>query len=466
MKDFEIVWKDLRYHIKKTLPDNGFRMWVEPVQFMACDGHILRLSSPNSYSLKRLKANYLTVFKEELSKLGHPDMEIEFKVQKKRSSLESPKEAQAKPATTLKPKKSKQMALPGMDLRFDNLNFNNGRLLKKGFTFDDFVVGGNSDFAYSASLSLAHTRRNGHNVLYLLANTGLGKSHLSQAVGHHILTHRGSRSVYYVTAEDFTNEMIYSINSKTIKQFKERYRKKCDVLILEDIHFLAGKYATQKELASTLDYLLDADKKIILTSYELPDAIPKLDTQLKSRLSLGLVTEISAPDFGTRIRILNKKAKAYDYVIPRHVIEYIAQELTNNVRQLESGLHSIAIKGQLMGDNIDIDLARSVVGNIVDINNRISIDAIKKLVCREFSISEQEIISPSRQKKLSKARQIAIFLSRKYTDQSLKLIGNNFNRYHATVIYAINAVEKELKLKGELMGQINYLSKKIEAGKF
>jgi chromosomal replication initiator protein len=462
LTNFEVVWKDLRYHIKMQLPDNIFRMWIEPVQFLSCDGHILRLSSSNSYSVKRLKANYLTVFKEKLVKLGYSDIEIEFKAQKKQSSAEkNSKKSQINSTSILKPKKSTQMTLPGMGLKF-----NNGRLLKKGFTFDDFVVGGNSDFAYSASLSLAHTRRNGHNILYILANTGLGKSHLSQAVGHHILTHRHSRSVYYVTAEDFTNEMINSINNKTIKQFKERYRKKCDVLILEDIHFLAGKYATQKELASTLDYLLDADKKIILTSYELPDAIPKLDAQLKSRLSIGLITEISPPDFGTRMKILDRKAKDYDYVMPRHVIEYIAQELNSNVRQLESGLHSIAIKGQLMGDNIDIDLARSVVGNIVDINNRISIDAIKKLVCREFAISEKEIISPSRQKKFSKARQIAIFLSRKYTDQSLKLIGNNFNRYHATVIYAINAVEKELKQKGELFGQINYLSKKIETGKF
>ena len=304
MKNFELIWKDLRYHIQKKLSDSCFRMWIAPVQFLDCDGHILRLSSPNLYSVKRLKANYINVFKEELSKLGHPDIKIEFKVQEKTSSAKDLKRTAVSP--TLKPKKSIQMTLPEIELKF-----NNGRLLKKGFTFDDFVVGGNSDFAYSASLSLAHSRRNGHNILYLLADTGLGKSHLSQAVGHHIITNTRTKSVYYVTAEDFTNEMIHSIKSNTIDQFKERYRKKCDVLLLEDIHFLAGKYGTQKELVNTLDYLLDADKKIILTSYEQPDSIPKLNDQLKSRISLGLVTKISTPDFETRIRILDKKAKTF-----------------------------------------------------------------------------------------------------------------------------------------------------------
>ena len=243
-----------------------------------------------------------------------------------------------------------------------------------------------------------------------------------------------------MTAEDFTNEMIHSIKTNTIDQFKERYRKKCDVLILEDIHFLAGKDATQKELAITLDYLFEADKKIILSGYELPDDIPKLNDQLKSRLTLGLVTEISSPDYETRIRILKKKSKALGYAIPKDVTEYIAQELSDNVRQLESGLFGVAAKGRLMGYDIDIELAKSVLANIMNIKKRITIESIKKLICDEFSLSEKEIISASRQQRIVKPRQIAIYLSRKYTDQPIKSIGSSFNRYHATAIYAINAV--------------------------
>ncbi len=462
MKELELFWEEVKCKIKKTLPDHSYRMWIDPIELLEHDGYHVKLSSPNSYSVKRLKDNYLPIFIEEFSKLGHNNIQIEFKVasSEKDVSRKNVKKSGFYPALALKSNNPKQMHLPGINTRF-----NNGRLLKKGFTFDDFVVGNNSDFAYSASLSLAHGSRNGSNILYLLGKTGLGKSHLSQAVGHHIITHSQSKSVYYVTAEDFTNEMIHSIKTSTIDQFKERYRKKCDVLILEDIHFLAGKDATQKELAITLDYLFEADKKIILSGYELPDDIPKLNDQLKSRLTLGLVTEISAPDYETRVRILKKKSKAFGYAIPKEVTEYIAQELSDNVRQLESGLFGVAAKGQLMGYDIDIELAKSVLANIINIKKRITIESIKKLICDEFSISEKEIISASRHQRIVKPRQIAIYLSRRYTDQPIKTIGTSFNRYHATAIYAINSIEKELKQKTVLFEQINYLCKKIEAGK-
>ncbi|MCP4682109.1 MAG: ATP-binding protein, partial [Desulfobacterales bacterium] len=185
-------------------------------------------------------------------------------------------------------------------------------------------------------------------ILYLLGKTGLGKSHLSQAVGHHMMANNRSNRVYYVTAEDFTNEMIFSLRNHTIDRFKEKYRSKCDVLILEDIHFLSGKIATQKELAITLDYLLDADKKIIFSGCELPDEIPKLNDQLKSRLSMGLVTEIESPDYTTRLRILRKRSHTRGCKIPMPVNEYIAQELSDDVRQLESGLFGVVAKGQIM----------------------------------------------------------------------------------------------------------------------
>ncbi|MCK5164119.1 MAG: chromosomal replication initiator protein DnaA [Desulfobacula sp.] len=458
----ESFWEEVKCQIKKTLPDHSYRMWIDPVELIEHDHHHVKLSSPNAYFIKRLKDNYLPIFQEEFSKLGVNDINIEFKVSsKKRSaSVGKNKKQGAYPAVPLILKKSKQMHLPGLNVRF-----NSGRMFKKGFTFDDFVVGGNSNFAYSALLSLAQGKIKGSNILYLLAKTGLGKSHLSQAVGHHIITNSLSKRVYYVTAEDFTNEMIFSLKNKTIERFKEKYRTKCDVLILEDVHFLSGKSATQKELAITLDYLLEADKKIIFSGCELPDDIPKLNDQLKSRLTLGLVTQIDAPDYATRVRILKRKSKIFGYEIPNQVTEYIAQELCDDVRQLESGLFSVAAKGQLMGYNIDVELAKSVLTNITKAKKRITVESIKKMVCKEFSISQMEIVSASRKQRIVKPRQMAIFLSRKYTDQPIKKIGNSFNKYHATAIYAINAIERELKQKSVLFEQVNYLSKKIETGK-
>ncbi len=462
MENMESSWEKVKCQIKKILPDHSYRMWINPVKLLEYDDHHIQLSTPNAYFIKRLKDNYLSIFEEEFSKLGHNDIDIGFKIlsPKKSGSGKKKKTSGIGSAAPLISDRPKQMSLPGLDVVF-----NNGRMLKKGFTFDDFIVGDNSNFAYSASLSLAQGQIKGSNALYLLAKTGLGKSHLSQAVGHHIIQNSHSKNVYYVTAEDFTNEMIFSLKNRTIDHFKEKYRQKCDVLILEDIHFLSGKDATQKELALTLDYLLDADKKIIFSGCELPDDIPKLNDQLRSRLTLGLVTEINAPDYSTRVKILKKKSKDFGYKIPNHVTEYIAQELCGDVRQLQSGLFGVAAKGQLMGYDIDIDLAKSVLANISNVKKRISLESIRKLVCKEFSISEQDIVSPSRKRIIVKPRQMAIFLSRKYTDQPIKKIGTSFNRYHATAIYSINVVEKELKQKGALFEQMNYLSKKIEAGK-
>jgi chromosomal replication initiator protein len=473
----ELSWEKVKFQIKKSIPDHSYRMWIDPLALIEYDANGITLSTPNQFFIKRIKENYLDLFNKEFLKLGQP---IHITLQANGKKGTDPKKAKSKkndsgknqvenkfgssyPALAVRPrqKKLEQATLPGLDA-----TFNGGRMLKKGYTFDDFVVGDNSNFAYSASLSLAQGKMNGAGILYLLGKTGLGKSHLSQAVGHHMMADKRSNRVYYVTAEDFTNEMIFSLRNHTIERFKEKYRRKCDVLILEDIHFLSGKMATQKELAITLDYLLDADKKIIFSGCELPDEIPKLNDQLKSRLSMGLVTEIEAPDYKTRLRILKKKSHILGCKVPMMVNEYIAQELCDDVRQLESGLFGVVAKGQIMGRNIDMELAKSVLDNITKNRKRISIDVIKQLVCNEFSISETDIMSKSRKQIIVKPRQVAMFLAKKYTDQPIKKIGSSFKKYHATAIYSVNAIEKEIRRKGVLFEQINYISKKIEAGKF
>lgn len=458
----ESFWEQVKSQIKNSVPEHSYRMWIDPVELLEHDSHRIMLSVPNEFFVRRLTENYMDMFTTEFSKLGK-SITIEFLSQSK-PSTPSPKTdvyGSSYPALAVLGKNPEQAELPGLDP-----SFHSGRILKKGFTFDDFVVGDNSNFAYSASLSLAQGKKNGAGILYLLAKTGLGKTHLSQAVGHHMIAQNRSNRVFYVTAEDFTNEMIFSLKNNKIEVFKEKYRKKTDVLILEDIHFLSGKIATQKELAITLDYLLDADKKIIFSGCELPDEIPKLDVQLKSRLGLGLVTEIEPPDYKTRVKILKKKSSHLGCKVPTLVTEYIAQELCDDVRQLESGLFGVVAKGQLMGRNIDIELARSVLSNITKNRKRINIDVIKNLVCKEFSISEQDIMSNSRKQRIVKPRQVAMFLAKKYTDQPIKKIGSSFKKYHATAIYSVNMVEKELKQKGSLYEQIIYISKKIESGKF
>ncbi len=460
----ENYWIKVKQRLEERLPEHSYKMWIEPVHFMDSDDSTIKLSCPNTFLASRIKSNYLFQFQKELAEFGYDDLRIEFYTEKRNAPEKKTVGdcAAARPVSAgrMKPEDVRQMRLPGM-----NGTSGTGRLLKNGYTFDDFVVGKNSNFAYSASLSLARGVFDTDNILYLLSGTGLGKSHLAQAVGHYILTNNVSEKVYYITAEDFTNEMIEALKNKTIYKFKEKYRRCCDVLILEDIHFLSGKQATQKELALTLDHLLDADKKIIFSGSLAPASIPKLEEALESRLSLGLVTEIDVPDFNTRFRILKKKAADNGYDVPGEVMEFLAQELSTNVRQLESGLKGVVAKGSILDEPIDINLAESVIKNFAKIEKRITVDSIKRLVCKEFSISEKDIVSPSRKQRIVKPRQMAIYLSRKHTKEPLKVIGKNFNRYHATAIYAVNAIEKELKKSNAISEQVRYLTRKIEEGK-
>ncbi|RZB35641.1 MAG: chromosomal replication initiator protein [Desulfobacteraceae bacterium Eth-SRB2] len=225
-------------------------------------------------------------------------------------------------------------------------------------------------------------------------------------------------------------------------------------------------YAHQVELALTLDTLFEADKKIIFSSCYLPADIPELDDKLRSRLSCGLISNIDPPDFKTRVRILKKKSKLNGCKIPETIIHYLASELTEDVRQLESGLIGVTAKSLLLGEPIDFKLAESVTKNIIRRRKNITIDVIKKMICKDYEISITDIVSSSRKKSIVRPRQIAIYLSRRYTDTSLQAIGRSFNRYHATALHSIGAIERELKGNGPLQKQVDFFCKKLESGKF
>jgi len=269
-----------------------------------------------------------------------------------------------------------------------------------------------------------------------------------------------------MTAEDFSNEMVDAFQHGSINAFKEKYRNQCDVLLLEDVHYLRDKDRTQVELAFALDTLFEAGKKIIFSSCYLPGDIPKLDDKLRSRLSCSLISNIDPPDFRTRVRILQKKTKFNSYDVPEEVIQYLASELTEDVRQLESGLTGVASKSLLLGEPIDLRLAQSVTKHIVRQRKNVTLETIKKLVCKHYNISINDIVSSSRKQSIVRPRQIAIYLSRKYTDAPLQAIGKSFNRYHATALHSIGTIEQGLKGNGPLQKQVEFLCKKLEAGKF
>ncbi len=445
----EQIWQEVKAVLSQKIPKHTFSMWIEPLKFVVGDHQAFKLSCPNLFFRKRVVEHYEKRIIAEVQRLLGRTVKLEFTV----TAIDPQPQPTAKPP--------QQLPLPDLTAQPHY-----GRLLRKDFTFDHFVVGQNNDFAYSAALSLAARCSNQQHSLFLLSKTGLGKSHLSQAIGHHIMLEKPTERVYYMTAEDFSNEMVTSYKTNSVGRFKEKYHKKCDVLLLEDVQYLSGKERTQIELAHTLDSLYNENKKIIFSSCYLPAEIPKLNETLRSRLTSGLISNIDAPKYRMRVKILKRYAKQNRWAIPGEVLEYLASELTQDVRQLKSGLVGVAAKASLMGRPIDLKLAAGVVQNMVQKTQDITIANIKRLVCKYYNLTPKELVSRSRKQAVVRPRQVAIYLSRRYTDQPLQSIGKSFNRYHATALHAIGMVEKGIKEGGAIQRHVEYFTEKLESGSY
>ena len=448
------LWQQVKGTIKRKIPSHVYAMWIEPVHFSRATGDNIVLTCPNNFSRKRVIDNFGSLIKNELNSAAGDG--YGFLLEVSRGNEKDKSKVPRKPKT-----QDMQLTLPRINTRPKN-----GRLLRKEFTFDQFVVGDNCDFAYMAALSLASQKNPAQNSLFLHSSPGMGKSHLSQAAGHQILSAFPNQRIFYITADDFTNEMVMAFKQNAISEFKKKYRSFCDVLLLEDIHMLSGRTRTQEELALTLDYLNEAGKKIIYSSSIPLAQIPRMNEQLTSRIAVSLISEIVPPDFKTRVKILRHKARNSSICVPSEVIEFMASELKQNVRVMESGLISVITKSRLLGMPVDLALAEDIVKNIVTSRKGITIDVIKNLVSREFGITVKDMTSNSRKQSVVRPRQIAIFLSRRHTKHTIQAIGKNFNRYHATVIHSINAIEKEIKKNGEAQKQLDIIEQKLIAGKF
>ncbi|OQX61303.1 MAG: hypothetical protein B5M56_09465 [Desulfococcus sp. 4484_241] len=453
------LWEKVKAGLKTRVPANNYMMWIEPLEFKTLQDEAIVLACPNLFSKRWVESNYADMIESMACDLGGQRLGVKIEVDPNPGNGQE-NGNDGKSASGRKDNRHKQLALPNTQLPPPT-----GRVLKRDFTFDNFVVGNNNDFAYSAVLSMGSKERFGEKALFLASKPGMGKSHLAQALGHHVLRSYPGRRIYYITAEDLSNEMVHAYTTKKIGAFKKKYRTGFDMLLLDDIHALAGKERTQSELTSILDYMLDADKKVLFAGCCLPGEMPKINEQLKSRLSCGLITTMEKPDFRTRVRILQKKASLNGYRVPVEIMECLADNLTQDVRQLESGLKNLAAKSSLLGVPIDMDLAESVIKNMAVHQNAINLDTIKKIVCRSYGISTTEINSRSRKQRIAWPRQVAIYLSRRFTDHSLKTIGRSYNRYHATVIHSINTVEKAMRENRTIHKEIDYIIKKIESGK-
>ena len=441
------VWRLVREDLQARVSSNCFKIWIDPLVPVTTAGHGVVLTCPNRFFLNWIREHYLLDIKRSWERCAGTPAEIELQVAAKpRRPREDPEE-------------SGQMvfALPAP-------TNGRGHRLNRRFTFDQFVVGAGNSFAFSAALAMATGKNSRYNSLYLLADTGLGKSHLSHAIGNHILLENPTLRVLYLTTEEFTNEMVLSLKQRHMETFKEKYRNKCDVLLLEEVQFLSGKEKTQAELTYTLDSLSHDHKRIVFTGTHYPKDIPNLKSRLQSRLSAAMVTHIEPPDFETRLKILEQKAAHEGIRLPGDVTELFATRITNDIRQLESAVIGIVAKSSLMGTPIDLRLAHEVLDAVCGDRQSISIDRIVQLICQYFKVSLQTLQSNSRKKGVVYPRNVCMFLCRKYTEETLETIGRALNRSHATVIYAVEAVNREMERKGGLHNHVQFLTQKLESG--
>lgn len=332
------------------------------------------------------------------------------------------------------------------------------------FTFDQFVVGSGNQFAYAASKGMVDSQQYYNQSIYLLSQTGLGKSHLSHAVGSYLISRKPDLRVQYVTTEQFANEMVFALKQGTIESFKNKFRTACDVLLLERIEFLSGKEKIQNELVYTLDELMDRGKKVLCTGNAYPKDIPKLSKELQSRLGGILVAPIDPPDFGTRLEIVKRKARAEGVQVPVNVAEFLADSINGDIRQLESCLIGLIAKTNILNLPITLDLAREVTRTMLDRLPKITVGHIQQIVCSTFRVAMEDLISASRRKEIATARKVAMYLSRQYTTESLISIGKAFQRSHSSVLYAVNGMGKEMNASksSDLKRQVEFVSRRLE----
>ena len=444
------IWQPIKTALKAELPTNVYRMWIKSVHCNRFKDGRLVLECPNAFVKNRISRGYGEVIVAQARKILGDDCQIKFIVTSRRPPAGKPAGDTQRPLP-----RRRMQAAAGPNLRQD-------------FTFDQFVVGDCNALAYNSALSMASDDHGQSTFLYLTSSPGLGKTHLTQAVGNQIALKRPAESVKYISAEDFVQDMLAAMwgdDRNAFNAFSKRCRKDCDILLLEDIHHLMGKSRSQIEFSRIFDTLLDMGKKIVLSSCFLPGDIPKLTDQLHSRLSSGMITRLEPPDYRTRLNILRKIANAPQYAIPEDIIHFLASELTDDVRQLKGGFFQVIEKASLMGEAVNMPLAESVVRNIVRARKVITMGTIQNQVCKAFGIKRKEILSRSRKQQVALARQVAMYLARNYTDLTLQTIARGFNRKHGTVLYAVGQIDQAMRRKGRLHRQITLLQEQLETGR-
>ncbi len=439
--DVKKLWDDaFQLILEENLYESQINTWFRPIQPLAIQGDALILGVSREFVLNHLKKNnnnYKNLIRRVVKEAGGRDLEIQFVLTADGETRSMPAENTAEALYHLNPK----------------------------YTFDSFVVGQSNQFAHAASLAVAENPIEAHaNPLFIYGGVGLGKTHLMHAIGHFMHRNDPNKRILYVTSEQFTNEFIASIQTNRNEEFRRKYRSQ-DLLLIDDIQFIADKESTMDEFFHTFNELHARDKQIVLTSDKPPKDIQKLEQRLISRFAWGLVVDIQAPDLETRIAILRNKAKSDGFHVPDEVINYIATHVKSNIRELEGALSRVTAYSKLTTGVITEETAATVLKDIYE-NNRpvkITVERIKDVVCKKYQLTVEQMDSKKRSRPLAYPRQIAMYLTRELTDMSLPKIGQEFGgRDHSTVIHACDKIKDDMEKDTNLFVTIESLKETIK----
>ncbi|OPJ55457.1 chromosomal replication initiator protein DnaA [Alkalithermobacter paradoxus] len=436
--DLLTLWEHALKLIKTELTPASFNAFFKPIEPVKKTDNTIILSVPNDFARGILEARYMNLIENSINQISSCKYKVKFILYSEDIKVESVESSKSEAP------------------KYSNLN--------PKYVFDTFVIGNSNRFAHAACVAVAEAPARAYNPLFIYGGVGLGKTHLMHAIGHHILKFNKNANVVYVSSEKFTNELINSIKDDRNEEFRNKYRN-VDVLLVDDIQFIAGKERTQEEFFHTFNALHEANKQIIISSDRTPKEIPTLEDRLRSRFEMGLITDIQPPDFETRIAILRKKAQDENLDIPNEVTVHIAKNIKSNIRELEGALTRVVAYSSLTNRAITFDLAIEALKDIMSLSRprEITVKFIKEKVSEHLNIKMEDFDSKKRTRAIAFPRQIAMYLCRELTDLSLPKIGEEFGgRDHTTVIHAHEKISQDMETSTELKEKIEKIIRDLK----
>ncbi len=444
-ENLDELWTAALELIEEKISKPSFDTWLKNTKPKGFINDTLTIGVPNDFARDWLEGRYTDLIIDTLFQLTGSTFSVKFVIPEKDQTSDDVHLNQTKQPI------------------INDTHDSSKTMLNPKYTFDSFVIGAGNRFAHAASLAVAEAPAKSYNPLFIYGGVGLGKTHLMHAIGHYVQEHNPEASVVYLSSEKFTNEFIHAIMDNKAVNFRNKYRN-VDILLIDDIQFLAGKEQTQEEFFHTFNTLHEENKQIIISSDRPPKEIPTLEDRLRSRFEWGLITDITPPDLETRIAILSKKAKAEGLDIPNEVMLYIANQIDTNIRELEGALIRVVAYSSLVNQDIDAALAADALKDIIPSRKprAITVQTIQELVAEKYNIKLEDFAARKRTRSIAFPRQIAMYLSRQMTDLSLPKIGEKFGgRDHTTVIHAFDKISDMLESDSVLKQEIEEIKEEL-----